>query len=141
MTETPATIRVLCVDDNRLVGDALGLRIRQSPGFEWLGQLFSADELLQRIGDLRPDIIILDVDMPGSSPFEAMRIIGAQHPDVRIVMLSGHIRRELVEEALDAGAWGYLSKDDGPERLLSALREVHSGQMVLSRDAAAVLDS
>lgn len=141
MTETATTIRVLCVDDNRLVGEALGLRIRQSGGFEWLGQLFSADELLQRIDGIRPDIIILDVDMPGSSPFAAMRQISRENPDVRIVMLSGHIRRELVEEALDAGAWGYLSKDDGPERLLSALREVNNGQLVLSRDAAAVLDA
>lgn len=134
-------IRVLCVDDNQLVGDALGLHLGVAAGVAWLGQLLSADELLARAEELRPDVVLLDVDMPGMNPFEAMRKLGAAHPEVRVVMLSGHIRRRLIEQAMDAGAWGYLSKDAGADEVVEAVRRVAAGEIVLCPQVEAVLDA
>ncbi len=136
----PDAIRVLCVDDNRLVGEALAVHVAHQPGLRWQGQLHSADELVRRASELHPDVVLLDVDMPGMSPFDAIRELASKAPEIRVLMLSGHIRRPLVEAAMDAGAWGYLSKDSGAEAVTEAVRRVWADEVVLCPQVEAVLD-
>ena len=140
MPRANETIRVLCVDDNRLVGDAIGVRFSRTAGMEWLGQLMSADELVERVVSLEPDVVLLDFDMPGMHPFEAVESVGKLAPDVRVVMLSGYIQKDIVERALAAGVWGYLSKEEPTARLIEAVREVSEGTLVMSPDVMGVLD-
>lgn len=117
-------ITVLCVDDNPHVGEALRLKFLRTPEFEWLGWLAVADRLEEVVRARPPAIVVLDVDMPGPSPFAVLATLSRTDPQTRVIIFSGHVRPELVHRALEAGAWGYVSKNDGEEALLTAIREV-----------------
>jgi CheY-like chemotaxis protein len=139
--EADATgVGVLCVDDNVQVAEALQVSLFLAGGFIWKGWLPSADGLVETVERERPDILILDVDMPGRHPFDALRELVERCPDVRTVMFSGHVRRELIEQAFDAGAWGYVSKSDGEQSLLRAVRQIAAGELALSPEARAAYD-
>lgn len=124
-------IRILCVDDNPFVSDAIERRLRHEPGFEWLGRLESADELVAEVGRLRPHVVLLDIDMPGKDSFEALEELSSTHEEVRTVMLSGYVRPDYIDRAVEAGAWGYLSKNERPESILASIRNVAAGEFTL----------
>jgi DNA-binding NarL/FixJ family response regulator len=124
-------IRVLCVDDNDLVGDAIEIKLRLVGGFEWLGQISSADNLINEVRCHRPDVVLLDIDMPGRNPLDALEQLSELFPSVRVVMLTGHVRRDLIEKAIEAGAWGYVCKSSGGEPIVQAIRNVKHGEFVL----------
>lgn len=131
----PKPLTVMCVDDNPAVARALQTKLMRVGGFEWLGSLPSADELLDACRDGCPDIVLLDVDMPGKSPFDALTELVGTCLDTRAVMFSGHVRRELVERSIDSGAWGYASKNDGEDELVAVLRRVAGGELAFSPEA------
>lgn len=133
MQATP--VRVLCVDDNEFVAESIQRRLSREPGFTWLGQLQSAENLLERCHMDRPDVVILDIDMPGKDPFDALREVSSECPNVRIIMLSGHVRRELIDRAVDSGAWGYLSKSEDTTSIIAAIRGVAEGKFTIGREA------
>jgi len=135
---TQVRSRVLCVDDNREIGTALELLIGRTPGLEWAGWLESAERLPQTIAAVRPEIVLLDLDMPGPDVFEVLRRISAAHPEMRVVVFTGHVDAGLIDRASEAGAWGYVSKNDGEQALLQALRTVAGGQFALSPEAASL---
>jgi DNA-binding NarL/FixJ family response regulator len=132
-------IRVLGVDDNPLVAEALALRLCRATDFKWVGSLPSADALLETVRDSAPHVVLLDLDMPGREPFAALRELVQTHPNVRVLILSAHIRRDLVNEALAAGALGYISKSEGTASLEDAIRRVAHGELVMSPDVQAVI--
>lgn len=133
------SIGVLCVDDNPLVGEALGIALREEAGLQWLGQRLSADDLVKSIEDLQPQIILLDIDMPGRNPFEALSEISRDFPDVRVVMLTGHVRRDYVDQAFENGAWGYLSKSEGASQIIESIKRVLHDEVVMSREVESAL--
>ncbi len=133
-------IGVLCVDDNPHVAEALKMKLRRAESFEWMGWLADADHMVETAKSICPKIVILDVDMPGQDPFEATAALNEACPDTRVVFFSGHVRLEFIERALDAGAWGYASKSDGEEALLSVLRAVAGGEIAFSPEARATYD-
>jgi DNA-binding NarL/FixJ family response regulator len=126
----------LCVDDNEAVAEALRVKFERHGEFDWVGRLASADDLVSAAQELHPDFIVLDVDMPGKNPFEAMQECSESCPETRTVLFTGYVRRELIERALDCGAWGYVSKNDGEDELILALRSVLDGQLGLSSEAS-----
>ena len=130
-------IRVLCVDDNFLVSEGIKIRLNLAGGFEWVGQLPDADRLIEQVQQSRPDIVLLDLDMPGKDAFTAMRELADVEPDVRTIVISGHVRSELVDKAVEAGAWGYISKSEGPETIVAAIRQVVNGEFVVGPDVKA----
>lgn len=134
------TISVLCVDDNLHVADALRLKLERAGGFEWMGWLPSADALLSTVRKVNPRVLILDIDMPGRNPFEALAELVEQYPDIRTVMFSGHVHFELINQALEAGAWGYVSKNDGEDALIQALRGVAGDELALSHEVRAAYE-
>ncbi|MDZ4753948.1 MAG: response regulator transcription factor [Phycisphaerae bacterium] len=127
-------IRVLCVDDNPLVVDALGLKLNLSGGFEWLVPLEAADNLLDDVLASQPDVVLLDIDMPGRDPLDALAELTAACPCVKVLMFSGHTRTDLVDRAIEAGAWGYLSKHADVQTIVSAIRRVAAGEFLLDPD-------
>jgi len=133
-------VKVLCVDDNDFVAEAVLAKLRKAGGFEWLGHLPSADELIEVARRDRPDVILLDVDMPGADPFEAMRELLGHCPDVRVIVFSGHVRPELLERAIRLGAWGYISKSDGENALVEGIRSVADGEFALSPEVEAICE-
>jgi len=139
MTEPPP-ISVLCVDDNDLVASAVAMKLRMEGGFIWKGRLASADGLVQAVLRERPAVILLDIDMPGKDPFEAIAKLAESASECRVVIFSGHARSELLARAIDAGAWGYVSKSDGEDALVDAVRAVAGGQFALSPEIRAICE-
>ncbi len=127
---------VVSVDDNRLLGDALAVRLAREPEFHWLGCLSQAATVEQRILELQPDLILLDIDMPGLDAFDLMELMAGRLPETRILVLTGHSRAPDRDRALALGAWGYLSKGISTPQLLAAMRRVTVGEVVLDEDPA-----
>ena len=129
-------IRVLCVDDNDLIGDAIQIKLDLAGGFEWAGQLPNAESLVNEAIHRQPDVILLDIDMPGKDPIDALRQLMEFLPTVRVLMLTGYVRRDLIERAIEAGAWGYLSKFTGGEAIVDAIIKVTRGEFVMGPGVA-----
>lgn len=131
-------IRVVCVDDNPAVAHALGVTLSRA-GLHCVGTLAGADGLVHIVREACPDVVLLDVDMPGKDPFEAVLELVGICPDVRVLFLSGHVRRQLVDRAIECGAWGYLSKSDSTDAIPEAIRRCVAGEVVFSPEVAALL--
>ena len=129
-------IKVLCVDDNGLLGDALEINLGLAGGFTWLGRLDHADDLVSVAKATAPDVVLLDIDMPGRDPIEALEELRRAVPRARVLMLSGLVRSDLIERSIDAGAWGYLSKNDAIG-VISAIERVAHGEFVIGPEAEA----
>lgn len=125
-------IRLLCVDDHEAVLEGLRSRLRLEPDFEVVGQLRSADDLLAETQRCRPDVVVLDIAMPGTDPFEAAADLHGQFPDVRLVFLTAHLRDRYLDAAFRAGAWGYLFKGDALDEIVDSLRRANTGEFVIS---------
>jgi len=134
MSQTP--IRVLCVDDNRLIADALERRLALEGSMEWAGWVEEPADL-DAILRARPDVVVLDIDMPGCDPFDLVRRLAEAAPGVRVLMFSGHVRTDYIDRAIDAGAWGYVSKNEAIEDVLGAIRRVSAGEFVTTADVDA----
>lgn len=128
---------VLCVDDNEHVADALRTKLSRTQDFEWRGWLPDATGLVQRVRAECPSAVLLDLDMPGPDPFAALAELVRQCPEVRAVVFSGLVKKDLIERAIEAGAWGYVAKSDGEEALIEALRRVMVGEVALSKEVQA----
>ena len=121
---------IVCIDDNSLMKDAIARRIALEKDFRWAGALGERDEILERLVEMAPDLVLLDIDMPGVDAFALVKSIGERLPGARVVMFTGYSRREYLEQALANGAWGYVSKSESPQTLLDALRRVLRGEVV-----------
>lgn len=124
-------IRVLCVDDNLAVAAMLALSIQQEEGLQHVGTLHRADDLLEAVSRYRPDVVLLDLSMPGREPLEVLAEVVAVSPATRVIVFSGFDDRDTVDRAIAAGAWGYVPKDSSTEGILMAIRRVSEGQFVL----------
>jgi len=135
-----APLRVLLVDDHALVRSAIRQAL-EAPDIEVVGEARSAEEALEMAPRLRPDLLLLDVDLPGMTGIEAVRELAPRLPDTRIVMLTVSTDRRDLLAAVRHGAIGYLTKDLSGEALLRAVRGLRSGDLAMSRShAAQVLD-
>jgi len=130
------TIRVLCVDDNQALVDALRIKLAAERDIEAVGHLLSADELVEAVERMQPDIVLLDLDMPGRDPLAALSELAVTHPHVRTIILSGYVREDFINRALDAGAWGYVAKGEEPDVIVAALRRVASGNFAFGNEVA-----
>ncbi|WP_459751983.1 response regulator [Streptomyces sennicomposti] len=127
-------IRVLVVDDQFLVRSGLVALLRAAPGMEVVGEAADGAEAVALAAKTRPDVILMDIRMPGVTGIEATRRIlaDAADPAPRILILTTFDLDEYVYGALRAGAAGFLLKDAGPERLLAAVTAVHGGDALFA---------
>lgn len=133
-------IRVLCVDDNDEVAEALRIRLGLESDICWLGRLARADGLCEAVQRLTPDVILLDIDMPGKSPFQALKELAELDGDAdtraKAIMLSALVDVDLIDRAVEAGAWGYLSKGASTTTIAETVRRVAAGEFVLGLEAS-----
>jgi len=122
---------VVCIDDNRLLGDALGVRLAREPDFRWLGCLSRAELVERQLWRLAPDLLLLDLDVPGLDPFRLMEAAAERLPATRILIVTGLGGPADRDQALALGAWGFVSKGVSTPRLLEAMRRVMRGEVVL----------
>jgi two-component system response regulator NreC len=132
-------IRVMVVDDHALVRRSLGQLLSQAPDIETVAECETADRAIDEAIRLNPDVVLLDIDMPGVAAFDAARTIRARSPGARIIFLSAFTHDRYIEAALAAGAMGYLTKDEPPETVARAVRTVASGRTAFSAEVQARL--
>lgn len=125
-------IGVLSVEDNQLVADVLARRLATDSRFRWLGCVSDVNGLLAAVSADPPDVVCMDVDVPGQDPFAMIRALAEHCPSARVLMLSGHTQTRLIEEAMEAGAWGYLSKADQPAVIVDNICRVARGELAFS---------
>jgi DNA-binding NarL/FixJ family response regulator len=115
-------IRVLIVDDHPLVRAGIAQLLDSADDISVVGQASDGEEGVAAVAELQPDLVLMDLSMPGMDGRTATRRIRESHPNVRVVVLSSYSERTDILEALDAGAAGYLLKDAPPEELLAGVR-------------------
>lgn len=137
----PDALRVLVADDQPLMRAGLRTLLELEPDLEVVGEAANGREAVAEVDRLRPDVVLMDVQMPGLNGVEATRTIRTQHPDVRVLILTTFDDERTVFEGLHAGASGYLLKDVSGEELAAAVRTVASGGAVIGPAVASkVLD-
>jgi two-component system, NarL family, response regulator NreC len=129
--ESAAPIRCVIADDHEMLRYGVRRLLEDAPDFAVVGEAGDASEALRLALRLRPDMVLLDISMPGMSSFEAGRLI-EESGVTRVVYLTMHEDQDYVDQALRSGASGYLLKDTPAPLLLSALREVHRGEQSIS---------
>ena len=129
--EPTARIRVLLVDDHTVVRRGLRLVFELEDDLEIVGEAADGREALERVAELRPDVVVMDLLMPGMNGVEATRAIRAAHPDVEVVALTSVLEDRMVVDAVEAGASGYLLKETRPDDLFEAVRAAFRGEVRL----------
>jgi len=129
---SPDKTRVLIVEDHPLFREGLALLINQQPDMQVCGLADNIADGLALVRSMSAQILILDVTLKGPSGLELIKEIAAQEVDVSILVLSGHEESLYAERALRAGAKGYISKDESPDRVIAAIRQVMRGETYLS---------
>ena len=134
-------IRVLIVDDHAVVREGIRHVLSTDEGLEVVGEASDGGEALVLVDRLHPDVVVLDLSMPGISGLEVVAQLRTDVADTKVLVLSIHDQDEYVLESLRAGAHGYLRKDSSPAEIRSAIRRVFEGGSVLSPDVASQLSS
>ena len=133
------TIRILLADDHPIVRDGLRAILGTQPDFEVVGEAAHGAEVLRQVDALRPDLLLLDLEMPRMDGVETLRQLRAEHPQVRVLVFTAFDTDERIMGALRAGAQGYLLKGTPREELFAAIRIVHDGGSLLQPIVAAHL--
>ncbi len=129
-------IRVLLVDDHKLVRAGLQSLLDSTDDLTVVGAASDGAEALTLVAELDPDIVLMDLSMPGMDGIQATQHITGRHPDVQVLVLTSFSDGDRVQRALDAGAVGYLLKDADPQDLLRGVRAVSRGESPLDARAA-----
>lgn len=138
MTTPP--IRVLCVDDHRIVREGVGLIIDREPDMQVVASAATGEEAVALFTRERPDVTLMDLQLPTMSGIEAIQAIRREDPDAHIIVLTMYQGDEDIHRAISAGAATYLLKDTLSDDLIRYVREVHSGRRPIRADVKARLD-
>jgi NarL family two-component system response regulator LiaR len=140
MTISPLKpIRVMLVDDYMMVRRGLATFLKVFDDMQLAGEAESGEEAIQMCAEVLPDVILMDMIMSGMDGATATRAIRQQFPKVQVIALTSFKQGELIKNALEAGAIGYLLKDVSADELARAIRAAHAGRATLSPEAAQVL--
>lgn len=132
-------IRVLVVDDHAVVRGGLRLFLMAFDDLEMVGEAGSGEKALALCAEVRPDIVLMDLVMPGMGGVDAIRLIRERYPWIKVIALTSFPEEELVQASLAAGAMSYLLKTISANNLAAAIRAAHSGQPVMAPEATQAL--
>ena len=132
-------IRVMLVDDHTMVRRGLATFLKAFDDLELAGEAESGAAAIRLCGEILPDVVLMDMVMPDMNGAAATRLIRQQFPHVQVIALTSFKEGDLVKNALQAGAIGYLLKDVSAEELVEAIRAAHAGRATLSPEAAQAL--
>ncbi len=133
------TIRVLVVDDHAMVRSGLRMFLMAFDDLELAGEAANGIEAVRMAGQVKPDVILMDLIMPGLDGIHATAQIRKLYPQVKIIALTSFTDSNLIQEALEAGVTGYLFKDTSAVELASAIRAAYAGHSILSPEATQAL--
>lgn len=133
MKECGDIIKVLCVDDNVDIVKLICMAISAEPDMQVVGELNTAEDLLQQVLQVQPDILLLDLTMPGVNVLNALAEISQQVHNTRTIVFSGYDDQHHIDAAMAAGAWGYISKHVELDTLIDGIRQVARGEVIALR--------
>lgn len=135
-------IRIILVDDHTMVREALRVVLEQDSSLQVVAEAGDGETALRMAEKLLPDVVVMDVALPGQSGIEITRRLLAKHPDIKVLGLSTYLDRRIVQQMLDAGAHGYIAKSTAGTELKQGIHNVFEGRRYLcSQVAALVADS
>ncbi len=137
----PNRIQILVVDDHAMVRRGLAVFLHAFSDLELIGEAASGEEALELCRQTQPDVVLMDMMMPGMDGVMTTQAIRAAYPDIQVIALTSFSQEGLINAALQAGAIGYLFKDVSAEELAEAVRSAASGHSALAREALRVLVS
>ncbi|RSK50686.1 response regulator [Bacillus canaveralius] len=124
-------IRLMLVDDHAVLRDGLRNILGMEDDIEVVGEAISGDDALQKIGIIKPDIVVMDINMPNKNGVEVTGIIKKQYPNIKVLVLTMHSHDEFFMSAIREGADGYLLKDAPSDQVVAAIRTVAKGESVI----------
>jgi len=124
-------IRVLIIDDHRLFADALALLLTDHDEIHVIGAAHSAEEALERWGQEKPDVVLMDVGLPLMDGIEATRRLRESNPEVQVVIITASLEDDVIAKAVDAGASGFVPKTYAADELVSVIKRAAAGEIVL----------
>lgn len=137
---TPEIIRTLVVDDHLMMAEGLRAAISTEPDLEVVGVAHDVPEAYELVEQLKPDVVLMDYSMPSGDGLSCAQKLKADHPDLRVLIVTGHHDDSIVVRAVEEGCDGFLRKTASVDEVVAAVRRVHSGEAVFSaRDLALVV--
>jgi DNA-binding NarL/FixJ family response regulator len=124
--------RILIIDDHVMVREGVAEIIKHEPDLDVCGTATTADEGIEAVRKLKPDLILVDITLPGKNGIEFIKDVRAMNPDLRILVMSMHDESLYADRVLRAGGRGYIRKQEGGEKLIAALRRVVRGEIAVS---------
>jgi DNA-binding NarL/FixJ family response regulator len=137
MSEPETQKQIFIVDDHPVFREGLVVLMKREPDLAVCGEADSAPDALTAIQRLNPDLILADIGLPGKSGLELIKDVRALSPDMAVLVISMHDETLYAERVLRAGGRGYIMKQEGPEKILAAVRHVLNGQIALSAKMSA----
>lgn len=132
-------IRIILVDDHTMVREALRVVLEQDSGMQVIAEAGDGETALQMAEELTPDVVVMDVALPGQSGIETTRRLLAKHPDIKVLALSTYLDRRIIQQMLDAGAHGYIAKSTAGTELKQGIHSVFEGRNYLCSQVAALV--
>jgi len=130
------SVKLLIVDDHKIMRDGLRILLSQQEDLEVVGDAENGADAIHKSRQLQPDVVIMDVNMPVMDGLDATRFIREEFPEIKVIALSMHSRKSFVAEMLKAGASGYVPKEQAFEELVQSIKTVMNGQIYLSTQIA-----
>ncbi len=131
MTKAPGPIKVIIVDDHRMVREGLRSMLREQPRIDIVGEADNESDAIRVIQETQPEVVLLDIRLRGASGLDACRNIHQRFPDVSVIFLTVYEDQQYIFEALRAGARGYILKKIGDDDLVKVIEEVRSGEVIV----------
>lgn len=135
----PPMIRIILVDDHTMVREALRVVLEQDSGLQVVAEAGDGETALRMAEEWAPDVVVMDVALPGQSGIEITRRLLAKHPDIKVLALSTYLDRRIIQQMLDAGACGYIAKSTAGTELKQGIHSVFEGRKYLCSQAAALV--
>jgi len=129
-------IKVLVADDHPVVRKGLQTCLARQGSLRIVGEAADGDEALRKTRELLPDVVLMDISMPGMNGLAVTEVLRKELPQIKVLVLSVHSNKEYIFRVIHAGAHGYVSKEAAPEELLRAIESVHAGETFFSPEIA-----
>src|ERR1051325_8342053 len=134
--QSPGAIRVAIVEDDGGTREGLALLIDGTPGYHCVGSYGSLEEAFRLVGSRRPDVLLLDINLPGMPGSQGVGVLRERFPSIQVLMLTVYADQEMIFNSICNGPCGYLLKKTPPPRLLDAIRDVNEGGAPMSPEIA-----
>ena len=132
-------IRVLVADDHSIVRDGLKALLEENPIVDIVGEAANGKQVIAFCEGNKPNVVLMDINMPEMNGIEATRAVVSAYPDVRVLVMSMFGDQKFISEALEAGAMGYMMKNVGKDALVEGIQTVHEGKSYFTRDVSEIM--